>query len=109
MEVRISILLFLELADLDDAFRSLIQQAQNFVIDEIDLFPILGKVFGHSHLSLFPAKKAGARPSAGMAQAKWEMIQEPFLAMQGDHQRFTNLRDDLYSVLNCNKKDLAGA
>src|ERR1700675_4557891 len=29
-----------------------------------------------------------------MAQAKLEMIQEPFLAMQGDPRRFTSLRDD---------------
>ena len=29
-----------------------------------------------------------------MAQAKWEMIQDPFLAMQGDPRRFTSLRED---------------
>ena len=48
MEIGIRILLFLELADLDDAFGPFIQQAQNLVIDAIDHFPILGKVSGHS-------------------------------------------------------------
>jgi hypothetical protein len=48
MEIGIRILLFLELADLHDAFGSLIQQAQNLVIDAIDLFPVPGKVSGHS-------------------------------------------------------------
>ena len=48
MEIGIRIPLFLELADLDDAFGPLIQQAQNLVIDAIDLFPVLGKVSGHS-------------------------------------------------------------
>jgi len=37
----------------------------------------------------------GFRPSAGMEQAKLEMIQEPFLAMQGDPRRFTDLQDGL--------------
>jgi hypothetical protein len=35
----------------------------------------------------------GSCPSAGMEQAKLEMIQEPFLAMQGDPRRFTGLQD----------------
>jgi hypothetical protein len=48
MEIGIRILLFLEIADLDDAFGPLIQQAQNLVIDAIDLFPVLGKVSGHN-------------------------------------------------------------
>src|SRR5262245_31270835 len=92
MEIGPCILLFLELADLDDALGPLIQQAQNLVIDAIDCFPVLGKLSGHSK-PLSPILEAGTRPSAGMAQAKSEMIQEPFLAMQGDPRRFTNLRD----------------
>ena len=48
MEIGTRILLFLELADLDDAFRPFIQQAQNFVVNAIDLFPVLGKGSGHS-------------------------------------------------------------
>src|SRR5438309_173221 len=52
MEIGTRILLFLELADLDDAFRPFIQQAQNFVVNAIDLFPVLGKGSGHSLPSL---------------------------------------------------------
>jgi hypothetical protein len=48
MKIGIRILLFLDLANLDDAFGPLIQQTQNFVIDAIDRFPVLGKVSGHS-------------------------------------------------------------
>jgi hypothetical protein len=48
MEISIRILLFLELADLDDAFGPFIQQTQNFVVNAIDLFPVLGKGSGHS-------------------------------------------------------------
>ncbi|HEX4969091.1 MAG TPA: hypothetical protein VFV44_11260 [Nitrospiraceae bacterium] len=92
MKIGIRIPLFLQLADLNDAFGPLVQQAQNLVIDSIDRVPVLGKVSGHSY-PLFPAQEVGTRPSAGMAQAKWEMIQEPFLAMQGDPRRFMSLRD----------------
>jgi hypothetical protein len=48
MEVRVSVLLLLELADLNDAFGPLVQQAQNLVIDAIDFFPVAGKISGHS-------------------------------------------------------------
>jgi hypothetical protein len=48
MEIGIRILLFLEFADLDDAVGPFIQQAQNLVINAIDLFPVLGKVSGHT-------------------------------------------------------------
>jgi hypothetical protein len=54
MEIGIRIPLFFDLADLDDAFGSLVQQAQNFVIDAINFFPVLGKVSGHSYSPLFP-------------------------------------------------------
>ena len=43
MEIGIRILFFLEFADLDDAFGPFIQQAQNLVINAIDLFPVLRK------------------------------------------------------------------
>ena len=36
--------------------------------------------------------EAVTHPSAGTAHDKWEMIQEPFLAMQGDPWRFRSLR-----------------
>jgi hypothetical protein len=48
MEIGIRILLFLDLPDLDDAFGPFVQQAQNLVINAIDLVPVLGKVSGHS-------------------------------------------------------------
>ena len=104
MEIGIRIPLFLKLADLYDAFGPLIQQAQNLVIDAIDLFPVLGKVSGHSYTPSSQPQEVDTRPSAGVAQAKWEMIQEPFLAMQGDPGPFTNLRDDSPSFLFASQK-----
>jgi hypothetical protein len=64
MEIGISILPFLELADLDDAFGPFIQQTQNLVINAIDLFPVVGKVSGHSQPPL-PSPVRRSHPSVG--------------------------------------------
>jgi hypothetical protein len=58
MEIGIRIPLFLKLADLNDAFGPLVQQAQNLVIDAINGVPVLGKVSGHSYPPL-PSPEGG--------------------------------------------------
>jgi hypothetical protein len=67
MKIGIRIPLFLNLADLNDTFGPLIQQAQNLVINAVNLFPVLGKVSGHSQPSLPSPWRWSPNPLAGTA------------------------------------------
>ena len=53
-QIRTGILLLFESADLDDAFRALVEETQDLVVDPIDLFPVIGKVTGHEWDPLHP-------------------------------------------------------
>jgi hypothetical protein len=52
MEVGLSILFFLDSSDFDDAFRTLIEQSNNFVVDPIDFLTIFRHIFGHAESPL---------------------------------------------------------
>jgi hypothetical protein len=48
MQIGVRILGFLDMTDLDDALRPLIEQTENLIVDTINLLPISGKVTRHA-------------------------------------------------------------